>query len=132
MPRRDLLTDAAGLLLLGWAGLLGYVSLSGWSLDDPIEAFLIVVGVVLAGSHLVAGLGVFRRTAWARRLGMIVGGIGLVGTAVVAVTLIPGLGRVEEVTGSWTVAPLAIPLEMVATYAAIVWLLWRAPGEFSA
>jgi hypothetical protein len=130
VPQRSLLPDLAGVLLLGWAGLLAFVSLTGWSLDDPIEAFLIVVGLVLATSHLVAALGVFGRASWARRLGLIVGGIGLVGTSVVAITLVPGLDRVRDVTGSWTVAPLAIPMAMAASYAVIVGLLWRAEAEF--
>ena len=130
MPRRSLLTDLAGVLLLGWAGLLAFVSLTGWSLDDPVEAFLIVVGLVLAASHLIAALGVFGRRSWARRLGLIVGGIGLVGTLVVVITLVPGLDRVRDVTGSWTIGPLAIPVAMAATYALIVWLLWRASGAF--
>jgi hypothetical protein len=130
MPRRSLLTDLAGVLLLGWAGLLAFVSLTGWSLGDPMEAFLIVVGVVLAGGHLVAALGVFVRASWARRMGLIVGGIGLVGTSVVVITLVPGLDRVRDVTGSWTIGPLAIPVAMAATYAVIVGLLWRAHSEF--
>jgi hypothetical protein len=130
LPRRSLLTDVAGLLLLCWAGLLGFVSLTGWSLDDPTEAFLLVVGTVFAASHLAAAFGVFRRAGWGRRLGLVVGGIGLVGTSVVAVTLLPGLDRARDVTGSWTIAPLAIPVAMTASYVAIVGLLWRGRGEF--
>jgi hypothetical protein len=131
MPRRAWLVDLAGILMLGWAGLLGYISLAtGWSFDDPVEAFLIVVGVVFATSHLIAAFGVIRRAAWARRLGLIVGGIGLVGTTTVVVILIPGLDQVRDLTGGWTIAPLAIPVAMAATYLVIVVVLWRGGGAF--
>jgi hypothetical protein len=131
MRPRAWLVDLAGILLLAWAGLLGYVSLlTGWSFEDPVEGFVIVVGVVFAGSHLVAALGVFRRAPWARRLGLIVGGVGLVGTVLVVVTLVPGLDPARDVTGAWGIAPLAIPAAMAATYAVIVVALWRARGAF--
>jgi hypothetical protein len=62
MGRRSAVTDLAGLALLGWAMLLGYVSVPlmlsrGLLWDDGIS----LLGALLAAAHLAAALGVMRR-----------------------------------------------------------------------
>ena len=131
MPRRSPLTDVAAVLLLGWAGLLAYVSLPDLLSDDPLwDGGVSVLGAVLAVGHLAAALGVVRRATWGRRLGLGMGGIGLFGSAVVLITLVPGLERVRGVIGSSPEMVLLIPAGMVVTYALIVFALYQAREEF--
>jgi hypothetical protein len=128
---RPALTDVAALLLLGWAGLLAYVSLPVLLSDDPLwDGGVSVLGALLAVAHLAAALGVVRRAAWGRRLGLVLGGIGLFGSAAVLITLIPGLERAEAVTGRMPILVLAIPAGMVVAYGLIVFALYRARDEF--
>jgi hypothetical protein len=121
----------AGVLLLAWAGLLGYVSLlTGWSFDDPIEGGLIILGVIFAAAHLVAAIGVFLRATWGRILGLVVGGIGLVGTGLVLVTLASGVGAVAGLGVPMSPLVLGIPAGMVAVYLVIEVILYVSRDEF--
>lgn len=129
---RSLLTDVAAVLLLGWAGLLAYVSLPIVLSDDPLwDGGVSVLGALLAGGHLAAALGVVRRAASGRRLGLVVAGIGLFGSAAVLITLLPGLERAEAVIGRLPILVLAIPAGMVVSYGLVVVVLYRAQHEFS-
>lgn len=131
MAQRPGLTDVAALLLLGWAGLLAYVSLPVLLSDDPLwDGGVSVLGALLATGHLAAALGVVRRRAWGRRLGLAVGGIGLFGSAAVLVTLIPGLERADALIGRLPILVLAIPTGMVVSYGLIVVVLYRARDAF--
>jgi len=130
---RSPLTDLAGLGLLAWAVLLGYVSVP-WILsrgllwDDGIS----LLGAVLAAAHLVAALGVTRRAGWARRLGLWMAGVGLFGSGVVLLTRGGGrMGPAAPPIGASPAVVLAIPAGMVVVYALIFILLLRAKGEFS-
>jgi hypothetical protein len=49
----------------------------------------------------------------------------------VLITLIPGLGRAQELIGRLPILVLAIPAGMVVSYALIVVALYRAGDEFS-
>ena len=132
MPTRSAFTDVAAVLLLGWAGLLAYVSLPALVSDDPLwDGGVSVLGALLAVAHLAAALGVVRRAGWGRRLGLAVAGIGLFGSAAVLITLIPGLERAEAVIGRLPVLVLAIPAGMVVSYGLIVVALYRARDEFN-
>jgi hypothetical protein len=132
--RRSPLTDLAGLGLLGWAVLLGYVSvpwmLSGGLLSDGGVSLL---GAALAAGNLVAAIGVTRRAAWARRLGLWMAGVGLFGSGAVLLTLAPGVlgGDAAGVLGSSPLVVLAIPAGMVLVYALILVILLRARDEFA-
>jgi hypothetical protein len=120
------------VLLLGWAGLLAYVSLPDLLSDDPLwDGGVSVLGAVLAVGHLAAALGVVRRATWGRRLGLALGGIGLFGSGAVLITLIPGLDRAQELIGRLPILVLAIPAGMVVSYGLIVLALYRARDEFS-
>ena len=132
--RRSLLTDLAGLGLLGWAVLLGYVSVPlilsrGVLWDDGIS----LLGALLAAAHLVAALGVTRHAGWARRLGLWMGGLGLFGSGAVLLTLLPGMltGDPGAVVASPPLLLLAVPAGMVIVYALIFIILLRAGREFS-
>jgi hypothetical protein len=132
--RRSLRTDLAGLGLLGWAVLLGYVSVPlmlsrGLLWDGGIS----LLGALLAAAHLVAALGVARRAGWARRLGLWMGGLGLFGSGAVLLTLLPGVlsGDAGAVLASPPLVLLAVPACMVLVYALIFFILLRAGTEFS-
>ncbi len=130
MPDRSPLTIVAGLLLLAWAGLLAYVSLPTLLSDDPFwDGGISVLGAFLAGAHLAAGLGVLARAPGARRLGLIVGGIGLFGTVAVVVTLAANMLSTDLTEE--TLLVLAIPAGMAIAYGFIVLALWRARDEFT-
>jgi hypothetical protein len=132
MALRSALIDVAAVLLLGWAGLLAYVSLPVLLGDDPLwDGGVSVLGALLSAAHLAAALGVVRRAAWGRRLGLVLGGIGLFGSAAVLITLIPGLERAEAIIGREPILVLAIPAGMVVSYGLIVVALYRARDEFS-
>jgi hypothetical protein len=132
--RRSLRTDLAGLGLLGWGILLGYVSVP-WMLsrrllwDDGIS----LLGVLLAAANLIAALGVTRRAGWGRRLGLWMAGIGLFGSGAVLLTLAPGVlgGNTATVLGSTPVLLLAVPAGMVLVYGLILVILVRARDEFA-
>jgi hypothetical protein len=131
---RSPLTDLAGLGLLGWAVLLGYVSVP-WILsrgplwDDGIS----LLGAGLAAGHLVAALGVTRRAGWGRRLGLWMAGIGLFGSGAVLLTLAPGVlgGNSAAILGSSPLLLLAVPAGMVLVYGLILVILVRARDEFA-
>jgi len=132
--RRSPLTDLAGLGLLGWAVLLGYVSVPpmlshGLLWDDGIS----LLGAGLAVANLLAALGVTRRAGWGRRLGLWVAGIGLFGSGAVLLTLAPGVlsGDAGVVLGGPPLLLLAIPAGMVLAYGLIFAVLLRARGEFA-
>jgi hypothetical protein len=130
MTRRSPLTVIAGLLLLGWAGLLAYVSLPTLLSDDPLwDGGISVLGALLAGAHLAAGLGVLARAASGRQLGLVMGWIGLFGTVAVVVTLAANMLSTNLPQDSPLV--LAIPAGMALMYAVIVFALWRAKAEFA-
>jgi hypothetical protein len=130
--RRSPWTDLAGLGLLGWAVLLGYVSIPlilsrGLLWDDGIS----VLGALLAAAHLVAAIGVTRRAAWARRLGLWMGGVGLFGSGAVLLTLAPGaLSGDGPVPDGPPLLLLAVPAGMVLVYGLILVILLRARDEF--
>jgi hypothetical protein len=133
MQRRSWLTDLAGLGLLAWAVLLGYVSVP-WILSRGVlwDGGISMLGAALAAAHLVAALGVTRRAPWARRLGLWMAGVGLFGSGVVLLTLFGSLtGPAAPATGASPLLVLAIPAGMVAVYALILILLLRAQGEFT-
>jgi len=130
MGRRSPLTVIAGLLLLVWAGLLAYVSLPTLLSDDPLwDDGISVLGAVLAVAHLAAGLGVLALAPWGRRLGLVLGGIGLFGTVAVVLTLAANMLSSE--IAQETPIVLAIPAGMAILYAVIVLALWRARDEFT-
>jgi hypothetical protein len=130
MGRRSLLPDLAALILLGWVGLILFIQVPILLGDDPFaNPAWSVTGAILAGAHVAAAVGIFRRLAWGRRLGLWIGGLAMFATAFVLVT--------------WTVSALAtigpsaealpailIPAAMFASYAVVVGLLWRARPEF--
>jgi hypothetical protein len=123
----------AALLLLAWAGLLAYVSVPTLLSDDPLwDGGVSPLGAVLAAAHVIAALGIFGRRGWGRRLGLIIGLIGLFGTSIVLLTLAANVGRASEFLPEFSPLVLGIPAGMVATYAVIVGLLRRARPEFSA
>lgn len=130
---RSPLTDLASLGLLGWAVLLGYVSVPvmlsrGLLWDGGIS----LLGAILAAMHLVAAIGVTRRAAWARLLGLWMAGIGLFGSGAVLLTLAPGVmsDDAAALLGRSPVLVLAIPAGMVLVYGLIFVLLLRAREEF--
>lgn len=131
--RRSALTDLAGLALLGWAVLLGYVSVP-WILSRGLlwDGGISLVGAALAAGNLVAAIGVTRRAGWGRRLGLWAGGIGLFGSGAVLLTLAPGIlgGDVGAVIGGSPLLVLAVPAGMVLVYGLIVAILIRARDEF--
>ena len=131
--RRSALTDLAGLALLGWAVLLGYVSVP-WILSRGLlwDGGISLVGAALAAGNLVAAIGVTRRAGWGRRLGLWTGGIGLFGSGAVLLTLAPGIlgGDVGAVIGGSPLLVLAVPAGMVLVYGLIVAILIRARDEF--
>lgn len=130
---RSWLTDLAGLGLLGWAILLGYVSLPTLLSNDPFwDGGVSAVGGVLAVGHLAAAIGVTRRAGWARTLALWMGAIGLFGSGAVLLTLGGGLlGPSASVIGpAMPVLVLAIPAGMFITYGLIVLILLRARSEF--
>ena len=131
---RSPLTDLAGVGLLGWAVLLGYVSIPvmlsrGLLWDGGIS----LLGAALAAAHLVAAIGVTRRAAWARRLGVWMSGIGLFGSGVVLVTIAPAALSDDAAAslGSMPLQVLAIPAGMVLVYGLILLILVRARDEFA-
>ena len=134
LSRRSPLTDLAGLGLLGWAVLLGDVSVP-WILSRGLlwDGGISLLGAVLAASHLVAALGVTRRAGWGRRLGLWMAGIGVFGSGAVLLTLAPGLlgGDAAGVLGSSPLQLLAVPAGMVLVYALILVVLLRARDEFA-
>jgi hypothetical protein len=133
IQRRSRLTDLAGLGLLGWAVLLGYVSFPTLLSDDPFwDGGVSAIGGLLAVGHLAAAIGVTRRAGWARTLAMWMGAIGLFGSGAVLLTLGGGLlGPSASVIGSAIpVLVLAIPAGMFITYGLIVLILLRARTEF--
>lgn len=131
---RSPLTDLAGLGLLGWAVLLGYVSVP-WMLSRGLlwDGGISLLGAALAALHLVAAIGVTRRVGWGRQLGLWMGGIGLFGSGAVLLTLAPGVlsGDAGAVIGSAPLMVLAVPAAMVLVYGLIFVLLLRARGEFA-
>ena len=132
MPRRSPLTDVAAALLLAWAVLLAYVSVPTLLSDEPLwDGGISALGALLVAGHVAAAFGIVRRARWGRRLGLALGGIGLSGSAAVLITLIPGLDRAQELVGRLPVLVLAIPAGMVAVYAFIVFVLYRARDEFA-
>ena len=131
--RRSALTDLAGLALLGWAVLLGYVSVP-WILSRGLlwDGGISLVGAALAAGNLVAAIGVTRRAGWGRRLGLWTGGIGLFGSGAVLLTLAPGIlgGDAGALIGGSPLLVLAVPAGMVLVYGLIVAILIRARDEF--
>jgi hypothetical protein len=127
VERRSPLTDLAGLGLLAWAILLAYVSAPTLLSGDPLsDGGISLLGALLAAAHLAAALGVTRRVAWGRKLGLAMGAIGLFGSGVVLLTLAASLmGR------GFSGLPLAVPAGMVVVYGLIVVALLRAQREFS-
>jgi hypothetical protein len=130
---RSWLTDIAGLGLLGWAVLLGYVSVPTLLSDDPFwDGGVSAIGGLLAVGHLAAAFGVTRRAAWARRLALWMGAIGLFGSGAVLLTLTAGLlgPSAPVIDTAVPVLVLAIPAGMFITYGLIVFILLRARDEF--
>lgn len=132
IQRRSWLTDIAGLGLLGWAVLLGYVSFSTLLSDDPFwDGGVSALGGVLAVLHLAAAIGVARRAGWARSAALWMGAIGLFGSGAVLLTLGGGLlGSAPAIGGAVPVLVLAIPAGMFITCGLIVLILLRARDEF--
>lgn len=88
MARRSPLTDLAGLGLLAWAVLLAYISIPTlFSADPSGDGRISLLAALLATAHVAAALGVTRRAAWGRSLGLALGAIGLLGSGVVLLTL---------------------------------------------
>ena len=133
MGHRSPLTDLAGLGLLAWAALLAYISVPTLLGPDPFwDGGISLLAASLATAHLVAAVGVTRRAAWARRLGLWMGAIGLFGSGMVLLTLAASLlGRGLSSAGGFPGLPLAVPAGMVLIYGLIVVLLLRARNEFS-
>jgi hypothetical protein len=130
---RSPLTDLAGLGLLAWAVLLGYVSVP-WMVSRGLlwDGGISLLGGVLAAANLVAAIGVARRAGWGRRLGLWIGGIGLFGSGAVLLTLAPGVlsDDAGTILGALPLLVLAVPTGMVLAYGLIVVILLRARGEF--
>ncbi|RPH34659.1 MAG: hypothetical protein EHM90_05725 [Chloroflexi bacterium] len=131
MDRRSLLPDLAALILLGWVGLILFVQVPILLGDDPFaNPAWSVTGAILAGAHLAAVVGIVRRMAWGRRLGLWIGGLAMFGTAVVLVTwTVNALATIGPSADALTA--ILIPAGMFASYAVVVGLLWRARPEFS-
>jgi len=135
VPRRrqSPLTDLAGLGLLGWAVLLGYVSVPTLLSDDPFwDGGISVLGALLAAGHLAAAFGVTRRAVWGLRLALTMGAVGLFGSGIVLLTLAASvLERGTDGVGGSPGLVLAVPAGMVLVYGLIVMILLRARNEFS-
>jgi hypothetical protein len=124
--------DLAGVLLIAWAGLIAYVSVPTLLGDEPLwDGGVSLLGALVAAAHLVAAWGVFTRHPWGRRLGLVVGGVGAVGTGIVLLTLAANLGSVAAPAGPTSPLVLGIPAAMFATYLAVVVILWRARPDFA-
>jgi hypothetical protein len=124
--------DLAGILLIAWAGLIAYVSVPTLLGEDPLwDGGVSLLGALVATAHLIAALGVFTRQSWGRRLGLVVGGVGAVGTGLVLVTLAANVGSVPAPAGPASPLVLGIPAAMFATYLAVVLILWRARPAFA-
>ena len=132
MERRSPLTDVAGLGLLAWGILLGYISVPTLLSHGPTwDGGISVIGAVLAAGHLAAAIGVTRRAAWGRRLGLAMGALGLFGSASVLITLtVSVISSGSQGIRGFLGLPLAIPAAMVAAYALILVFLLRAGPEF--
>ena len=133
MGQRSPLTDLAGLGLLAWAALLAYISVPTLLSAGPFgDGGISLLAALLAAAHLVAAVGITRRAAWARRLGLWMGAIGVFGSGIVLLTLGASLlGRGLGSAGGFPGLPLAVPAGMVAFYGLIVLFLLRARNEFS-
>lgn len=132
MIRRSFLPDVAALILLGWVGLILFVEIPTLLGDDPFaNPPRSVTSAILAAAHVAAAVGIVRRVAWGRRLGLWIGGLAMFGTAFVLVTSILSalayLGPTAE-----ALSAILIPLAMFTSYAVVVGLLWRARAEFPA
>jgi hypothetical protein len=105
------------------------------------------IGLALAVAHLVAGIGVLRRRGWARILGLVlsvlgvvVWGLALVGSVVVAVQPIPAgylensgltIEEYRSFTRIGTVVGLVITTVALAAYLFILVVLARRGREFA-
>jgi hypothetical protein len=105
------------------------------------------IGLALAVAHLVAGIGVLRRRGWARILGLVlsvlgvvVWGLALVGSVVVAVQPIPAgylensgltIEEYRSFTRIGTVVGLVITTVALAAYLFILAVLARRGREFA-
>ena len=99
--------------------------------DDPLwDGGVSVLGALLAAGHVVAFIGVVRRLGWGRRLGLILGVIGLFGSVAVFVGLAFSLTSSDLPDGASAV--LVIPAGMAVTYGLIVVFLYRSRSEFAA
>src|SRR5512132_436111 len=125
MGHRSLLTDLAGLGLLAWAALLAYISVPTLLGPEPFwDGGISLLAASLAAAHLVAAVGITRRAAWARWLGLWMCAIGLFGSGMVLLTLAASLlGQGLGSGGGFPGLPLAVPAGMVAVYGLIVLIL---------
>lgn len=132
MGRRSRLPDLAALILLGWVVLIVLVEVPLLLGDDPLaNPAWSVTGAILAGAHVVAAVGVVRRMAWGRRLGLWIGGLAMLGTAFVLVTwTISALAAIGP--SGEALSAILVPAAMFASYTVVVGILWRARPEFSA
>ena len=133
MRRRAWPVDLAAVLLVGWAGLLAYVSFPTLFSDDPVwDGGVSLLGAGLAVAHAAAAIGLVARAGWGRRLGLVIGGIGLFGTGAVLVTHALSLASApgDAFIGS-APAIMAIPAGMLATYVIVFVILWRARDAFN-
>ena len=119
--------------LLAWAALLAYISIPTLLGPAPFsDGGISLLAASLAAAHLVAAVGITRRAAWAHRLGLWMGAIGLFGSGMVLLTLAASLlGRGLSSAGGFPGLLLAIPAGMVLVYGVIVAILLRAGREFS-
>jgi apolipoprotein N-acyltransferase len=77
-----------------------------------------------------AAVGIVRRRAWGRRLGLWIGGLAMFGTALVLVTwTVNALATIGP--SAEALAAILIPAGMFASYAVVVGLLWPARPEFT-
>jgi hypothetical protein len=123
--------DAAGLLLLGWGVLIAWVSspplLRGELLDDGGVS---LIGAVLALLHVVAVVGIARRSGWSRGLGIGLAGVGLFGSISVLGLFAGGAGTMLDVDPGAGLVLLAIPAGMAASYLVVLVALLRGRDAF--
>ncbi len=134
IDRSWLVNVAAGLLLVGGLLLL-YVSWPTFGPIDGADGGLTALGLGLAAIHFAGAVGVTMRRGWGRLLGLIAGWIGLFGSGSVLLTMVAGLGSMDEAaTFGLRIGPevLAIPAAMAAAYVLIVVALLRGRAAFEA
>jgi hypothetical protein len=129
--RRSWVLDAAGLVLLGWGLLLAWISSPPLLRAELlVDGGVSLIGAVLGILHVVAAVGIARRSGWSRGLGIGLAGLGLFGSVSVLGLFVGGAGTILEVDPGVTLVLLTIPAGMVASYLVVLVALLRGRDAF--